>query len=155
MAHCAAAAGRGGLRARRHGVLAVAVSRAAVVRTIAKAKEALGWDYPDGDLTVSATTVWGLIEGHTRGRGCPVDLAPTSLTPTAAELAAIRGAATPPADLAAVAVTATLRLAPNPAQRTAEQTTSEGGAMRRVEGSFAGWTLAERAVLDRYRRRVR
>ena len=135
----------------------MAVSQVAVRATIANAKAALGWEYADGDLAVSAATVWGLIEGHTRGRGCPVDLLPSSSTPTQAERAAIAAAARPAADLAAVAVSATLRLAPNPAQRTIEQTSTsgDGGSMRRVEGSFVGWTLAERAVLDRYRRRVR
>jgi len=131
------------------------VSRHAVAQTVAAAQQALGWLFADGDLTVAASTVWGLIEGVTRGRGCPVDLMPTTTTPTAAELAAIRTAATPPADLAAVAVAATLRLAPNPAQRVSESQTTADGASSRVEGSFVGFTLAEQLVLNRYRRRVR
>jgi hypothetical protein len=138
------------------------VSTFAVDQTARAAARALGWigdaalPYPDeAVLYASAGTVWGLIEGATRGRGCPVDLLPTSDPPTAEELAAIEAAATAPADLGAVALAATLRLAPNPAQRVSESTTTEGVGSRRVEGSFAGFTLAETLVLNRYRRRVR
>lgn len=133
----------------------------AIDRTARAAARALGWvdqvsDDPGGPndpiLWTAATTVWGLIEGATRGRGCPVDLLPTTDPPTEEEQAAIRAAATPRPDLAAVALAATLRLAPNPAQRRSESTTGDTG--RRVDGSFDGFTLAERLVLNRYRRRV-
>lgn len=134
----------------------------AIDQTARSAARALGWvDYVSDDpggpndpiLWTAATTVWGLIEGVTRGRGCPVDLLPTTDPPTEEEEAAIRAAATPPADLAAVALSATMRLAPNPAQRRSESTTGDNSG-RRVEGSFEGFTLAERLVLNRYRRRV-
>ena len=83
-----------------------------------------------------------------------MDLLPATDPPTEAELAAMVRAATPRADLAAVGLAVTLRLAPNPAQRASESTSSDGHS-RRVEGSFAGFTLAEQVVLNRYRRRVR
>ncbi len=134
------------------------VSVLAVDMTARTAARALGWtgdSEQDQIVWAAAFTAWGLIDGGCRGRGCPVDLAPTTDPPTEAELAAIRRAGTAPPDLAAVALTATLRLAPNPAQRTSESTTREGVDTRRVEGSFAGFTLAEQVVLNRYRRRVR
>lgn len=134
------------------------VSRLAVDRTARAANRALGWGGDsDQDVIVwtAAGAAWGLIEGVTRGRGCPVDLMATTTPPSAAEQAAIDKAATPPADLAAVALAATLRLAPNPAQRRSESTSSDGGTAHRVEGGFDGFTLAETMVLNRYRRRVR
>lgn len=129
-------------------------SRAAVHSTAWQAQQALGYAFDDPELYAAARIAWGLVEGYTRGRGCPVDLAPTSPTPTEADWAAVRTAATPPFDLGAVALAATLRLAPNPAQRRVEHTTT-GGDVRRVEGGFDGFTLAETLVLNRYRRRVR
>jgi hypothetical protein len=134
------------------------VSVRAVDMTARAAARALGWTgdgHQDEVVWAAAFTAWGLVEGACRGRGCPVDLLPTSDPPTAEELAAIEAAATAPADLGAVALAATLRLAPNPAQRASESTTTEGVGSRRVEGSFAGFTLAETLVLNRYRRRVR
>lgn len=140
------------------------VSVFAVDRTARAAARALGWndhvsDDPGGPndavLWTAATLAWGLVEGATRGRGCPVDLVPLTDPPSEAEAAAILRAATPPADLAAVALAATLRLAPNPAQRRSESTSTDGGDSRRVEGAFEGFTLAEILVLNRYRRRVR
>jgi hypothetical protein len=54
-----------------------------------------------------------------------------------------------PADeLAAVITTATARLVANPEQLE----TSVGGTY--VRGGFAGWTLAETFVLNRYRKRA-
>lgn len=138
-------------------------STLAIDRTARSARRALGWEgdqLSDGSggpndqlLWTAATTAWGLIEGVTRGRGCPVDLLPTTDPPSEAEAVAILRAATPPPDLAAVALTATMRLAPNPAQRRSESTTGDKGG-RRVEGAFDGFTLAEMLVLRRYRRRV-
>lgn len=142
------------------------VSILAVDSTARAATRALGWgDAVSGGgleagpndpvVWTTAHTAWGLVEGVTRGRGCPVDLAPVTVPPTQEEAAAIARAATAPADLAAVALAATMRLAPNPAQRTSETTTTEGAGSHRVEGSFQGFTLAEMAVLNRYRRRFR
>lgn len=134
----------------------------AVDRTARSALRALGWGDDgvnpvngDPQVWVAAVTVWGLIEGATRGRGVPVDLMPTTDPPTPQEAEAIARAATPPADLAAVALAATMRLAVNPAQRTSETTTSPETGTHRVEGSFLGFTLAEQLVLHRHRRRVR
>lgn len=129
-------------------------SRSAVAITARQAQLALGLPFEDPEILAAARVIWGLIEGFTRGRGCPVDLAPTSPTPSEAEWAAVRAAATPPVDLGAVALAATLRLAPNPAQHRVEHTTT-GGDVRRVEGGFDGFTLVEQLVLNRYRRRVR
>ena len=136
-------------------------SRLAVSRTAQAAVVALGWGEEslssgpnDPVVYTLAATAWGLIEGHTRGRGCPVDLLPTTDPPTESEAAAIAKAATPRPDLAAVALAVTLRLAPNPSQRRSEAVTRGDGEGRRVEGAFAGFTLAELKVLDRYRRRV-
>jgi hypothetical protein len=141
------------------------VSRLAVDLTARAATRALGWgdgDTPGGggidrgpnDAAVwtLAGTAWGLIEGHTRGRGCPVDLLPVGDEPTEAEVEAIHRAATPRHDVLAVAVAVTLRLAVNPAQRTSESKGSDGDT-HRVEGSFQGFTLTEQMVLNRYRRR--
>lgn len=54
-----------------------------------------------------------------------------------------------PGDLRAVAMAASARLLPNLAQVEWEST--DGYSVR---GSFAGWTLSERLVLDRYRRKA-
>ena len=54
-----------------------------------------------------------------------------------------------PGDLRAVALAAAARLLPNLAQVEYEST--DGYAVR---GGFAGWTLSERLVLDRYRRKA-
>jgi hypothetical protein len=59
------------------------------------------------------------------------------------------GYAAVPGDLRAVAMAAAARLLPNLAQVEYEST--DGYAVR---GGFAGWTLAERLVLDRYRRKA-
>jgi hypothetical protein len=129
------------------------VSRVALAQTVQEVERVTGWtDGADQGHVVrpAAAAVWGLIEGHTRGRGCPPDFTPTTFPMSEEE----RLAMTPPADLAAVALAATLRLVPNPAQRRSEATTGESGG-RRVEGSFEGFTLAEQVVLNRYRRRVR
>lgn len=133
-------------------VYAVDMTARAAVRALGWGEQAIDSGPNDPVVWAAAATVWGLIEGHTRGRCCPVDLAPTTSPPTEAEAAAIRRAATPPRDMAAVALAATLRLAPNPGQRTSESSTGDEGS-RRVEGSFAGFTLAEQVVLNRYRRR--
>ncbi len=138
------------------------VSTSAVNRTVAAAARALGWEDFDGlpdqnapALTSAAQLAWGLVEGHTRGRGIPVDLVPAGDPPySAEEVAAVEAATTPPADLAAVALAATLRLAPNPAQRRSESTTTDAGS-HRIEGGFEGFTLSEVVVLNRYRRRLK
>ncbi len=139
------------------------VSTSAVNRTVVAAARALGWEDietggPDQNVPIlrtAAELAWALVEGHTRGRGIPVDLVPAHEPPyTAEEVAAVEAATTPPADLAAVALAATLRLAPNPAQRRSESTTNDAGS-HRIEGGFDGFTVAEQVILRRYRRRVR
>lgn len=57
--------------------------------------------------------------------------------------------ARPNDEIAAVIVLATARLVVNPAQVQSEE--ADG---YRTSGSFQGFTIAERAVLDRYRRRA-
>ncbi len=111
-------------------------------RTAWAVQGSFGWTVADmprelhPDVARSADAVWGLIEGYTRGRGIP----PLDDVPA-------------PYDLAQVAFTATARLAMDPAQRESmADETPEGTRSRR--GGFHGWTLAERAVLDRYRRRA-
>jgi hypothetical protein len=52
-------------------------------------------------------------------------------------------------DVAAVIITATARLLPNPAQTVSESL----GDFAVRPGVFHGWTLAESFVLNRYRRR--
>lgn len=119
----------------RGGVAVVPLDvREATARAV---REAFGWPFLDADLKRSADVVWGLIEGYTRGRGNPV----------------VEGVA-PPYDLVQVAIVATARLAVDPAQRKTISDTDADGRSRRTEGGFHGWTLAERAVLDRYRRRA-
>jgi hypothetical protein len=54
-----------------------------------------------------------------------------------------------PADLRAVVITATARMVNNPAQLESE--TADGYASR---GSFTSFSLAEQAILHRYRRRA-
>ncbi len=133
-----------------------------VNRSVAAAARALGWEDFDGlpdqnapAVRAAAELAWGLIEGYTRGRGIPVNLVPAHEPPyTAEEVAAVEAATAPPADLAAVALAATLRLVPNPAQRRSESTTTDAGS-HRIEGGFDGFTLAETLVLNRYRRRAR
>lgn len=53
-------------------------------------------------------------------------------------------------DLAAVITTATARLVVNPEQTTGESV----GGYSVTPGSFAGWSLVETIVLNRYRRRA-
>ncbi len=57
--------------------------------------------------------------------------------------------ARPNDEIAAVVLLATARLVTNPAQVNSEEADDY-----RTSGSFQGWTLPERAVLDRYRRRA-
>jgi predicted xylose isomerase-like sugar epimerase len=57
--------------------------------------------------------------------------------------------ARPNDEIAAVIILATARLVTNPAQVQSEE--ADG---YRTSGSFQGFTLPERAVLDRYRRRA-
>lgn len=132
------------------------MSRYAVDATARAAVRALGWEESANEPVVwtAAGLAWGMVEGYTRGRGVPVDLMPTTFPPSEQEAIALHRAATPPADLAAVALAATLRLAPNPAQRVSESKATDSGGSHRVEGSFQGFTLAEQMVLNRYRRRV-
>lgn len=58
----------------------------------------------------------------------------------------------PNEELDAVIVTATARLVTNPTQLQSD--TTAGPFTQSVRGSFTGWTLAELAVLNRYRRRA-
>lgn len=57
--------------------------------------------------------------------------------------------ATPNDEISAVIILATARLVTNPAQVTREA--ADG---YEVSGGFQGWTLAEKCVLDRYRRKA-
>ena len=58
----------------------------------------------------------------------------------------------PNEEIAAVIVTASARLAANPAQLSSTNTT--GPFSQNVVGGFNGWTLAEQYVLNRYRVRA-
>jgi hypothetical protein len=58
----------------------------------------------------------------------------------------------PNEELEAVIVTATARLVTNPGQVSLDQTA--GAFSQSLRGGFAGWTLAELAVLNRYRKRA-
>ena len=49
-------------------------------------------------------------------------------------------------------VTAAVRLVSNPSQLPVDQTA--GPYMQSLRGCFTGWTLAELAVLNRYRKRA-
>lgn len=53
-------------------------------------------------------------------------------------------------DVEAVIVTATARLVTNPGQIAADQ--AAGPFTQSLRGGFTGWTLAELAVLNRYRK---
>ncbi|BBY61162.1 hypothetical protein [Mycolicibacterium sarraceniae] len=55
-------------------------------------------------------------------------------------------------EIAAVITTAAARLAANGAQLPTDETT--GPFTKSIRGSFTGWTLAEQAVLNRYRKRA-
>jgi hypothetical protein len=55
-------------------------------------------------------------------------------------------------ELGAVIVTATARLVTNPGGISVDETAGE--FTRSLRGAFTGWTLAELAVLNRYRRRA-
>lgn len=59
---------------------------------------------------------------------------------------------TPNDELEAVIVTATARLITNPGQIPVDHAT--GPFTQSLRGSFTGWTLAELAVLNRYRKRA-
>lgn len=58
----------------------------------------------------------------------------------------------PGEDVAAVITTATARLVANPQQIPTDQ--AAGSYSQSLRGSFNGWTLAELAVLNRYRKRA-
>ena len=58
----------------------------------------------------------------------------------------------PNTEIAAVIVTASARLAANPAQLATDHTA--GPFSRSIRGGFDGWTLAEQIVLNRYRVRA-
>lgn len=55
-------------------------------------------------------------------------------------------------ELDAVIVTSTARLITNPGQIPIDQSTGDFG--QSLRGAFTGWTLAELAVLNRYRKRA-
>lgn len=77
--------------------------------------------------------VAAFARAYTRGRGFDVDGEPN-------------------AEVAAVITTASARLGSNTAQTSTSRT--EGGVTREQRSWFTGWTLAELAVLNRYRRRA-
>ncbi|GAA4754046.1 hypothetical protein GCM10023217_26970 [Gordonia alkaliphila] len=77
--------------------------------------------------------VTAMARAYTRGRG-------------------FSAAGDPSEDVAAVITTATARLVTNPGQLAYDQ--SAGQFSTSVRDSFAGWTLAELFVLNRYRRKA-
>lgn len=58
----------------------------------------------------------------------------------------------PNEDIRAVIITATARLMTNPGQLAVDETV--GSFSKSIRGGFAGWTLAETFVLNRYRVRA-
>lgn len=86
----------------------------------------------EGDVATIVPIVSALAKGYTRGRGFD------GLTPNQ--------------DIAAAIVTASARLAANPTQLATDQAT--GPFSQSFRGGFQGWTLAELAVLNRYRVRA-
>lgn len=80
-------------------------------------------------------TIAAMAHAYTRGRGFAY------------------GEVTMPApDVDAVIATASMRLAANPGQLPIDRTT--GPFSESIKAGFSGWTLAELAVLDRYRVRA-
>ncbi|NNH69171.1 hypothetical protein HLB23_04685 [Nocardia uniformis] len=57
-----------------------------------------------------------------------------------------------PGDIGAVIIAASARMAANPTQT--EQYQAVGSMIGRVGAGFQGWSLVERAVLHRYRKRA-
>lgn len=90
------------------------------------------------DLTVvalaegHASAVTMMAKAYTRGRGFTDD--------------------EPNAEIEAVIVCATARLTTNPGQLPVDN--SIGPFIHSIRGGFTGWTLAEQAVLNRYRARA-
>lgn len=89
----------------------------------------LDWRNPDPEQFVPVITE--LARAHTRGRGFD------NVT------------GYPAADMAAVITLASARLAANPRQLLVRD--KVGDVERELRSSFQGWTLAELAVLNRYR----
>lgn len=87
----------------------------------------------DGDVDVVVPLITTLAKSYTRGQGF------TGNVPTNA-------------DIEAVIVTASARLAANGSQL--RQGTTAGIYTQDLRSSFEGWTLAELAVLNRYRKRA-
>ena len=85
-----------------------------------------------GDVETVVPIVTVLAKSYTRGRGFVGN--------------------EPNEEIAAVIVTASARLAANPAQLPTDNTT--GPFTQSIRGAFQGWTVAEQLVLNRYRVRA-
>lgn len=109
----------------------------------------LGVDLGDADAAVIAhvavVQLAALAAGYTRGAGFRT----VTTTDGTGQAEITSEVAT---DIAGVIVLAGARLARNPEQAAYRASGGDDGESFR--GSFAGWTLAERAVLDRYRTRL-
>jgi hypothetical protein len=86
----------------------------------------------EGDVETVVPVVTVLAKSYTRGNGFDGN--------------------EPCEEIAAVIVTASARLAANGAQLATDDTI--GPFSRSIRGGFDGWTLAEQAVLNRYRVRA-
>ena len=86
----------------------------------------------EGDVETVVPVVTTMAKSYTRGHGFDGN--------------------EPNEEIAAVIVTASARLAANPAQLATDQTA--GPFSRSIRGGFDGWTLAEQIVLNRYRVRA-
>ena len=82
------------------------------------------------------TQIAALARSYTTGGGLLMDVENDEITARAND------------EISAVIVLATARLVTNPAQVT------QGADGYSVSGGFQGWTMAERLVLDEYRRKA-
>ncbi|KUI43911.1 hypothetical protein AU197_21135 [Mycobacterium sp. IS-1590] len=87
----------------------------------------------EGSAEQAIPVITTMVKAYTRGNGFDVLGEPNE-------------------ELEAVIVTATARLVTNPGQLAHDQ--AAGPFTQSLRGGFTGWTLAELAVLNRYRRRV-
>jgi hypothetical protein len=87
----------------------------------------------DGDIAAVVPIITVMVKSYTRGRGFDDDGWPTE-------------------DLAAVIKTASARLAANGSQQNGM--VMAGVYQKDLRSAFQGWTLAELAVLNRYRVRA-
>ncbi len=92
-----------------------------------------GDDTLSGSAEQAIPIVTTMVRAYTRGNG-------------------FWGGEDPQEDVEAVIVSATARLVSNPSQLANDETA--GPFSRSLRGAFTGWTLAELAVLNRYRTRA-